>query len=255
MAEITISARGLTVQRGPRTVLDALSFDVHGGEVLAVLGPNGAGKTTLLRALAGLCPHLGAIHLGPDRLDALAPEQRARRVTFVPQESELRAALAVREVVALGRYARSTFARSASADAAEVARALAATDVEALADRPFTDLSSGEKKRVLIARALATDAPILLLDEPTATLDVEHALRLFALLADVAKGGRTVIVVLHQLEQALEFAHTALLLERGAQVARGPVREVITAEHVRAVYRVSLIPGGAPGFRLLGETP
>jgi iron complex transport system ATP-binding protein len=235
-------------------VLERVSFRLQYGEVLAVLGPNGAGKSTLLRALAGLiAPSQGEVLVEADRIETLSPEQRARRVTFVPQESQLNAALTVREVVALGRYAWRTFGRRTADDVAAVARALADADVEQLAERAFSDLSTGEKKRALLARALCTEARSLLLDEPTAALDIEHALRLFALVRSLASRGRAVMVVLHQLEHALEFADRALLLRGGRQVALGPVREVVTAAHVRSLYGVELVPHGAPGFRLLGE--
>jgi iron complex transport system ATP-binding protein len=255
-----LAVRELTVVRGARAVLERVALSLRAGEVLAVLGPNGAGKTTLLRALSGLAPYSGEILLGGEPLSALSPEQRARRVTFVPQESELRAALAVREVVALGRYARGGFGgaltrRRSLDDTEHVARALVDTDVEELAERAFSDLSTGEKKRVLIARALCTEAPILLLDEPTAALDIQHALALFALLRRVTESGRAVIVVLHQIEQALEFADSALLLRRGAAIALGPVRDVVTAQYVRELYGVELIPNAAPGFRLLPGRP
>lgn len=255
MAEPLLAVRHVSAALGGRSVLEEVSLELGAGELCAVLGPNGAGKSTLLRAILGLIPHRGEVRIEGAPMHTLTPAQRARCISFVPQESELTAALPVRDVVRLGRYAHAAFTRPVRDDADAVSRALVDCDVHALADRPFSDLSSGEKKRVLIARALCTGARTLLLDEPTAALDIEHALRLFALLRRVAREGRAVLVVLHQVEHALAFADRALLLQAGKTRALGPVHEVLTAAHVRALYGVELVEGGAPGFRLIGEEP
>jgi iron complex transport system ATP-binding protein len=252
----------LSVQLGGRAVLHNVSFTAHFGQLLSIVGPNGAGKSTLLRALAGLLPSTGVLTLEGEPVRALHQSERARRVSFVPQQSQLSAALSVREVVRLGRYAHlpalgaGTESRAATERA--VAGAMADTDVSALAERGFSDLSSGEQKRVLIARALCTEARTLLLDEPTAALDIEHALRLFALLRTLADRGRAVLLVLHQLEHALAFSDRALLLSAGQVLATGPTREVLTPAHILQLHRVELVPDGAPGFVLPpqnGATP
>ena len=251
---VALRARALSVQLGSRVVLSPLSLSVDAGEVFAILGPNGAGKSTLLRALAALLPVSGEVQVDGQHLAMLPAERRAQLVTYVPQESELTAALPVRDVVALGRYAHGAFTRGAEhADA--VARALRETDVEALAERPFNTLSSGEKKRVLLARALCTGARVLLLDEPTAALDIAHALELFALLTRNARAGRAVLVVLHQIEHALEFADRALLLHGGVQVGLGAVEHVLTPANVRKTFGVEMVASAAPAFRLRGEPP
>ena len=248
---VALRACEVGVRLGSRVVLSPLSLSVGHGEVFAILGPNGAGKSTLLRALAALLPFSGEVQVDGQHLAALSAERRAQLVTYVPQESELTAALPVRDVVALGRYAHGAFTRGAEhADA--VARALHESDVEALAERPFSSLSSGEKKRVLLARALCTGARVLLLDEPTAALDIAHALELFALLRRNARAGRAVLVVLHQSEHALEFADRALLLHRGAEVALGSVQDVLTPSNVRQTFGVEMVASAAPAFRLQG---
>ncbi len=256
MAEVpAIVARELSVTLGDRQVLHQVALTARFGELLAILGPNGAGKSTLLRALAGLQPHQGSVELA-DLPDARASaRERARHLSFVPQHSQLAAPLPVREVVALGRYPQAHTPRSARAatDAAAIEQAMRDTDVLALAERAFSDLSSGEQKRVLLARALCTGARTLLLDEPTAALDVEHALALFARLRSAAAQGRAIVLVLHQIEHALAYADAALLLGAGRVRASGPAREVITASEVRALYRVEMIANAAPGFRLPGE--
>lgn len=249
-----LHARALAVTLGGRAVLSVPELTVQHGEVLAVLGPNGAGKSTLLRALAGLVRHTGELRVDGRELSRLDVRTRAHCVSFVPQHSQLTTALSVREVVALGRYVhRGALARPTPNDMRAIDEALAEMDVEALSGRAFPDLSTGEQKRVLIARALCTGARILLLDEPSASLDIEHALRLFALLKGLAARGHAVVLVLHQLEHALTLADRALLVRRGCVLAAGPTRDVITPERVRALYGVELVPNAAPAFRLPPE--
>lgn len=241
----------LTVHRGSRRVLTAVDFTARAGRVSCVLGPNGAGKSTLLRAIAGLLPYEGSIRLDERELRALDARERARAIAYVPQQSLLEAPLSVETVVAQGRYAHTGGLGAPSArDREAIARAMARADVASLAERRFDRLSTGERRRVLVARALATDARTLLLDEPTAALDVRHALELHALLRVLAADGYRVVLVLHALDDARRHTDAALLLERGAVVAEGPSAEVIAAEHVRDVYGVELVEQGALGVRL-----
>ena len=240
----------LTVRRDARPVVAGLTLDVAPGEVVALLGPNGAGKSTVLRAVLGLLPHGGTVRVDGLDVRTLDPRQRARRIGYVPQRSQLAAAMDVRNVVALGRFAhQGLVARLTPADRAAVDAALERTDALALADRPFTRLSVGEQQRVLLARALASGARVVLLDEPTAALDVGHALALLALIRDLARGGHALLVVLHDLDQVARVADRAVLLDRGVAVAGGPVAEVLAAEHLAAVFGVAPVPGGALGFR------
>ncbi len=247
-----IEARGLTVLRDGRRVLEGVDFDARAGEVTCILGPNGAGKSTLLAALAGLLPiAAGRVAIDGIGLDTLAARERARRVAFVPQHTELRSSLRVDTVVSHGRYAHTGgLGRPGRKDLDAIEDALAKADVSDLRDRRFDRLSTGEQRRVLIARALATHAPAIFLDEPTAALDVRHALELHALLTTLAAEGLCLVVVLHGLDAARRHTDRATLLDRGAVVASGPTAEVIDAEHVRAVYGVSLRENAALGFEL-----
>ncbi len=240
-----LQVKALRVAVKGRIIVDDVTFQAHAGELLAVLGPNGAGKSTLLRAILGLLPRQGEVLI--DGRASYPAHELAKKASLVPAQSQLTAALRVREVVALGRYSHRT---TQAADDARIERALAETDMITLADRVYSELSTGEQKRTLLARALCTDASLLLLDEPTASLDIEHALRLFAQLRALAAQGRAVVLVLHQLEHALAYADRALLLKQGKQLAWGPVHEVITAAHVRTLYGVEMIERSAPGFRL-----
>jgi iron complex transport system ATP-binding protein len=254
MAEPLLDVRAVSVARERRVVLDDVSVSAEAGSVLAVIGPNGAGKSTLLKVLAGLLPHTGQVRFDGRDAATLDRRARARQVAYVPQHSALEAALPVREVVAQGRFAhRGLLATPGHADDEAIARALQLVDAGRLADRPFNRLSYGERRLVLLARALATGARLLLLDEPTAALDVRHALDLLAVLRRLAADGACVVVVLHQLQEAASHCDRALLLAEGRVVAQGSIAEVIAAEPVRQVYGVELIPAAHFGYRRPGD--
>ena len=250
MAE-ALEVRALSVTREGRRILGDVSFSAEPGSVLAVVGPNGAGKSTLLKVLAGLLPYDGEVRLNGSDARALGRRERARKVAYVPQHSALEAALPVRAVVAQGRFAhRDLLGGRRGGDEAAVDRALSLTGATHLADRNFHRLSYGERRLVLLARALATGAGLLLLDEPTAALDVRHALDLLSVLRRLAQGGACVVVVLHQLQEAVTHCDRALLLAEGRAVAAGPVAEVIAAGPVRQVYGVDIVPAAHFGYRL-----
>ncbi len=221
----------MSVTLGGRTVLRDVDLEAHPGEVLALLGPNGAGKSTLLKALVGLLPYEGRIEIAETDVAALSPRDRARRISYVPQRSLLRSALSVEEVVALGRYVHGgSFGGMSKSDKEAIDHALSTAHADALRDRIFTQLSVGEQQRVLLARALASDAPILLLDEPTAALDVGEGMAVLRLIRTLAAREHTLIVVLHDLADALSTTDRALLLKDGRVVEQGQTREVISAE-------------------------
>lgn len=240
----------LTVLRDTCPVVDRLDVTVASGEVVALLGPNGAGKSTALRAMLGLLPFQGTVTVEGRDVRTLDARQRARHLGYVPQRSQLTAAMDVRNVVALGRFAhQGLLARLSDADRVAVDAALVRTDAAHLAGRLFTQLSVGEQQRVLLARALCSGAGVILLDEPTAALDVGHALALLDLLRELAAQGHALVVVLHDLDQVVKVADRALLLHQGRTVASGAVAEVLTAEHLLPVFGVEPVAGGAWGFR------
>jgi len=243
---------GLTIRHGERVVLEDVSLSAAMGQVTALIGPNGAGKSTLINAALGLlpCDH-GSVHLLGQDLLRLDRRARARLVGYVPQRSRLSAPLPVREVVALGRYALGgSFGGVLGATRRAVDEALAAVDATPLAERRFNELSAGEAQRVLVARALAGGARTLLLDEPTAALDIGHALSLLALLRRLAANGCTVLVALHQLDEVRRVADHAVLLHHGRVATSGAPETVMTSPQLTAAFGVETDPVGALAFRL-----
>jgi iron complex transport system ATP-binding protein len=244
----------LGVRRGGQTLLEAVSLHVDSGSLLAITGPNGAGKSTLVKAIVGLLPHTGDVSIGDRRVAALTPSERARAVAYIPQRSSSMRSIAVKDVVAQARYAhRTRFGRSVPNDRA-VARALEQTDLTAFSSRAFDTLSGGEQRRVLLARALATEARVLVFDEPTAGLDIAHALRFFQLARDLKAQGFTLICVLHDLGDALRQADSALLLADGRTIDFGEVLQVLRAENIARVYGVTVAERPALSFSLDRES-
>lgn len=252
-----LSLRLDEVSLGKRVVLRNVALDVARGSHVAILGRNGAGKTTLLRALVGLIPARGNVSVLGHALEHEAPIQRARLVAYVPQRSELQARLSVHEVVAQGRYAHRhsgpvRWLTSADQDTRThedaIERALVMTDARDLRDRIFPELSGGEQRRVLLARALASEAPVIALDEPTAALDIAHALLFFEQLRTLTAHGHTVITVLHSLHDAALWCDQAVVIHRGSSYYVGSPH--LPADVVREVYGVEVIPDAAPAYRL-----
>lgn len=246
--------RGLGARLGRANVVHGVDLRARAGEITAIVGPNGSGKSTLLRAVAGLVNSSGDIELDGASLRGLDPRERATKVAYVPQFSALDAPLRVRDVVLQGRFAhRGIFAATTDADIAAAQDAMERAGVASLADRPVTELSGGERQRVFIGRALATGAKLLLLDEPTSAQDIAQVLALRAVMADLAEGGKTVLVALHDLSEVRELAHHVALMDVGRVVASGLAREVVANEHVVPSFGAALVEGGGLGYRSAGE--
>ncbi|MCM6772469.1 heme ABC transporter ATP-binding protein [Nocardia sp. CDC159] len=235
---VTLRARGVSVERGAaRRVLDEVDLDVVAGEILALVGPNGAGKSTLLAALAGeLEPVTGTVELDGQPVRAWTPIDMARRRAVLPQNHLVGFPFTAHEVVAMGR---SPWARTPRQDDDEkiIASAMTATDVHHLAARPFPALSGGERARVALARVLAQDTHTLLLDEPTAALDLGHQEQILHLARARAAAGAAVVVVLHDLGVAAAYADRVAVLRSGRLVAAGTPREVLTTDLLTNVYQ------------------
>ena len=229
---------GLNVAFGRRAILHDIGLDVGAGELVVVVGPNGAGKTTLLRAASGLLSADGAVDVGGDDIRHLSLAERARRIAYLPQGQEFYWPLAVRDIVGLGRLPRGAGASLSAADHAAVNAAMASTGVDIHADRPVTTLSGGERARVAIARVLATEAPVILADEPTAALDPRYQLIVLDILRKRAEAGGAVLAALHDIGLAARRATRVIVLDNGRIVGDGPPRAVLTAERLSATFGV-----------------
>lgn len=228
-----------SVRLGERLVLDRIGMRCAKGELIAVLGPNGAGKTTLLRAIAGLAAVDGSIRLAGGGVRDMSAASRARTVAYLPQGNIAHWPISVRDAVAIGRIPHGGGpGRERAADTKAVDVALAAVDAAHLADRPVTELSSGERARVMLARALAVEAPVLLADEPIAALDPAHQLGVLALLERTATAGATVLAVLHDLTLAARFASRVVVLDGGRIVADGAPLDVLDEALLGRVFGV-----------------
>jgi iron complex transport system ATP-binding protein len=230
-----IAAAGITVMRGARRVLDGIDVTVTPGTLTALAGPNGAGKSTLLTVLAGLAtPDAGRVTLGGTALGAMPRAERARRIAWLEQGARAAWGLSVREIAALGRLPHG------DAGTAAIDAALAACGLAGMAARRIDTLSGGEARRAMLARVLATEAEVLLLDEPAADLDPAQGFALMRVLRTEAAKGRTVLVVLHDLDLAARFADRIVLLADGSIAADGPPAAVITPEAAGRVFGVRI---------------
>jgi iron complex transport system ATP-binding protein len=239
---MTLAANDIEVRYDTRTAVQRTTFALAPGELVALVGPNGAGKSTLLRALAGLVAHKGTVTWGGTPLAQLDRRTRARLIAYLPQDPPVHWPLAATEVVALGRLPHRAYgAERTAADDDAVNDAMRQTDTLAFAARSVHRLSAGERARVLLARALAVEAPVLLVDEPIAMLDPYHQLDVMRTLRGYARGGqraRLVIAVLHDLGLAARFCSHVLLMNEGAVVGDGAPDATLTSAAIRAHYRV-----------------
>ena len=228
----------VVVEVGGRRIVDDVSFEVGAGEWVSLLGPNGAGKTTLLRVLAGLRRFGGSVRLAGRRLDELGRREVARLVALVPQNPVVPHAMSVGDYVLLGRTPHlGVLAREGAEDRRSAGAALARLELDTLADRPLGSLSGGELQRAVIARALAQQAPILLLDEPTAALDLGHQQQVLELVDELRRAdGLTVVAAMHDLTLAAQYGERILLVDRGAVVADGAGADVLTRERLETLY-------------------
>lgn len=250
---VTFTLSDLTVRLGRRDVIGGISATLSPGALIGVIGPNGAGKSTLIRALLGLLsPSRGSVAMDLAPVSTLRRKVIARSVAYLPQGQTLHWPLTVERLIALGRLPHlAPMSRVRPEDLAIIEAAMARTDVAHLRSRSATELSGGERARVLLARALAVGAPGLIADEPLASLDPGHQIDVMELLAREAATGSLVITVLHDLTMAARYCDRLLLLDQGTLVADGPPLAVLTPDRLRSVYGISAEVGLSAGLPIV----
>ncbi len=239
-----LSAQAVSVRFDNVEVLRNVSLDLLPGQTLALLGPNGAGKSTLIKALNGTVPlSSGEVLLNGRKLQKYSRREIAKIVAVVAQENETKFPVTVREYVLAGRFARGgAFGWESDEDISVARDALAQCDLKEFGDRLMNHLSGGERQRVVLARALATEARVLLLDEPTANLDLAHQAMMFRLVRErCEKYGAAAVVITHDLNLAASFADLAILLKSGEVFAGGPVAEVLTQANIEEAFGIRVL--------------
>lgn len=239
-----LSIKDISVGYGEREVLSGLTFELRNGETLVLLGANGAGKTTLIKALNATLPvSEGAIEIDGKRIDRLSRREIATDIAVVAQENETRFPISVLEFVLSGRFVHGrAFGWESEKDIDAARRALSDCDLSGFETRLMNNLSGGERQRVVLARALATDARILLLDEPTANLDLAHQAMMFRLIRERCDScGSSAVVITHDLNLAAAFADEILMLKGGRVAAIGEPQDVLTADNIRRVFEVEVM--------------
>ncbi|MCU8591074.1 ABC transporter ATP-binding protein [Streptomyces olivaceus] len=233
-----LAARGVTVGYGSRPVIDGLDVSVPPGVITTIIGPNGCGKSTLLRTLSRLLkPTGGTVVLDGEDIGTLRTRDVAKKLGLLPQAPVAPDGLTVSDLVARGRHPHQSWLRQWSSDDADVVRrALAMTGVADLADRPVDSLSGGQRQRVWISMTLAQGTDLLLLDEPTTYLDLAHAVDVLDLVDDLHESGRTVVMVLHDLNLATRYSDHLVVMRDGAVLAQGHPREVVTADLLHEAF-------------------
>jgi iron complex transport system ATP-binding protein len=253
----TLEVRELDLDYGTRRVLSNVSVSLRAGELVALIGPNGAGKSSLLRAITGLVrPRAGAVLIDGQPLERIERASLARTLAVVPGQTVVAFPMRVEELVALGRIPHEhSLLGPRPADRQRVDDAIARVGIAHLRGRDVRELSLGERQLAVLAMAIAQDARILLLDEPTVHLDLRHQVAVMELLRDLSRrDGVTVLAVLHDIALARLFFNRLLLIDHGRLIADGPPAEVLSASNIRAVYGVDpgLILGGVPEMELTG---
>jgi len=243
-----LKAENISISYGPCDVVRRVSFELRERKTIALLGPNGAGKTTLIRSMNGTIPlSSGSIRLNDRPLGDHSRREISQTITVVAQENETKFPVSVLQFVLAGRFANgSAFGWETETDIATARKALAECDLAEFENRLMNELSGGERQRVVLARALATDARILLLDEPTANLDLAHQALMFRLVRERCRQGAGAVVITHDLNLAAEFADEIMLLKNGEVFAFGTPADVLNDKNLNEVYNVQVLLDANP---------
>ncbi len=249
MAEVLLKTEGLTCGYGGQPVLWEITFGLKTGDFVGVIGPNGCGKSTLIRALTGILkPSAGRVALQGRNINTLSRREVARQIAVIPQDTALLFEFSVLDMVLMGRTPHlKRLQRSGEKDLALACEALGQTDMRHLKDRKVTELSGGERQRAIIARALAQEPSLLLLDEPDSHLDIGHQVEILDLLKDLNRTrSLTLLYVSHDLNLAATYCRRLMLMQTGRLVATGTPEEIITPDHIRTVYGVNAVVQPSP---------
>ncbi|MGI8848559.1 MAG: ABC transporter ATP-binding protein [Pyrinomonadaceae bacterium] len=244
-----LEAKEISIGYGDKIVIREVSFTLQKGKILAIVGENGAGKTTLLKALNNSLPiQSGEILLGGNIINSFSRREIARRIAVIAQENETKFPVTVLEFILAGRFAHgNVFGWETENDFRIAENALRICDLTGLENRRMNQLSGGERQRVVLARALATEAQILLLDEPTANLDLAHQMMMFRLVRERCRNSGAAAIITHDLNLASEFADEILLLKRGEVISKGKPEEVLTVKNLREVFEIDVFLDRNPG--------
>ncbi len=221
------------------SIIQNIRFELPAGRILAVIGPNGSGKTTLIRALSAVLPHIeGEVHINGTDLLQVGENQRARLLAVVPQSTHIPPAFSVQEIVMMGRTPYLNWmGKSSEADEENVERAMQLAHVLEYRDKPCGELSAGERQRVILARALAQDTPVLLMDEPTSHLDLRYQIEFLQMAVGLsAEHEKTVMVALHDLNLAARFGDVVMAMKAGEMAALGDARDILTPSRIHEIY-------------------
>ena len=248
MSEAVLSVEDLSVELGGSEIVSSVSLTADEGELVGLVGPNGAGKTTLLRAVQGLIqPTQGSVTVEGQAIENLSARARGRHIANVPQETGLSFPFPVREAVAMGRNPHiGRFGTSDKVDERRVLTALEKTNLTAFTDRPVTELSGGERQRVLLARAFAQNAPLLLIDEPTSNLDINHAVNTLDMVRSAVNEDTAAVAAIHDLDLAARYCDRLVLLVDGAVLAVGSPESVLTRERLRTAFGIETVVSSDP---------
>jgi len=238
MGEIALKNVGYEIEG--RWLVRNVNVSLRAGNFTSLIGPNGSGKTTLMRLMTGLLlPSEGQVKLNDKHLDEYTRREIAQNITFVPQDTHIDFAFTVKEIVTMGRHPHlGKFGRETAKDTYAVNEALERADVADLANRYVTELSGGERQRVIIARSLATEAEVLLLDEPTANLDIAHAIDVLELCRKLADEGKTVCTALHDINASARYSNEVILMNKGELISQGLTENVLKEDKLNEVFQV-----------------
>ncbi len=234
-----IQVQNLSVVLNDQPILKNIDIEVKSGEYFGLIGPNGSGKTTLLKTIAQLLPcEKGNMTIAGKHPSDYKQKEMARKLSYVPQDTNIDFDFNVKDIVAMGRHAHGGFFNKNDVDEEVVQEAMVATNTWRFKDQSILNLSGGQRQLVFIAKALAQDTPLILLDEPISALDIYYQMHILKLLEELTEKGKTVITVLHDLNLAARFCKKMLLLKEGQVEAYGETKEVITKQNLKKTYRI-----------------